>query len=132
MQKRFFIILLSAFFLGCSQGATRVSIEGTVTLDGKPVDNAVVTIRPEAGPGAGTKTDANGNFSIPKNEGPMAGNAQIMVEKFNIVEEKSGDGKIDEVLVPALPPDIQVKPKPYVIQKGKNKIDIKLEEWRNK
>ncbi|MDR2116792.1 MAG: carboxypeptidase-like regulatory domain-containing protein [Planctomycetaceae bacterium] len=129
MKKTFCIIVLSVFLFGCSQGAVRVSIEGTVTLDGKPVDDAVVLIRPEAGPDAGGKTDANGNYFIPKNEGPMPGNVQIMVEKFTKTEKKGSDRKMSEVFTPALPPNIQSKLKPFTLKKGNNKIDINLDQW---
>ncbi|MDR0609586.1 MAG: hypothetical protein LBG58_05705 [Planctomycetaceae bacterium] len=130
MKKTIYLIFVSILFLGCSQGVVRVSIEGTVTLDGNPVADVKVMVRPEAGPDAGGKTDANGKYIIPKSEGPMAGNVQIMVEKFTEIENKAGDGKTDTVFVPALPPDIQNKHKPFTIKNGNNIIDIKLEEWK--
>ncbi|MDR1479706.1 MAG: DUF4198 domain-containing protein [Planctomycetaceae bacterium] len=130
MKKIISLFIVTAFILGCSQGVTRVSIEGTVTLDGKPVSDAYVMIRPEVGPDASGKTDANGKFVIPKNEGPMVGNVQIMVEKTIETEQLGSDGKTSKTLVPDLPPDIQSKSKPFTLKSGNNEINIKLEEWR--
>lgn len=131
MRTFYFIVLSTLVCLllsGCQRGIERCAVEGTVTFQGKPVDNAVVNIRPEAGPDAGAKTDANGKFFIPKDEGPMPGNVQIMVEKFTESEEKGIDGRTNKVFTPALPPEIQSKLKPFTLKRGTNKIDLNLDQ----
>jgi hypothetical protein len=129
MKISFTLLFFSVFLLGCSQGMTRVSIQGTVTFEGKPLDNASVFIRPEAGPDADARTDSSGRYVIPKEAGPMPGNVQIMVEKYSETEVKGGDGKMSPISKPALPPNIQSKLKPYILKKGKNQIDLNLDEW---
>jgi hypothetical protein len=122
------MILIFLFLSGCQQGIERCAVEGTVTFQGQPVADATVIIRPEAGPDAGAKTDASGKYSIPKNEGPMPGNVQIMVEKYTEVEEKGDDGRTSQSFKSALPPDVQSKLKPFTLTRGTNKIDLNLDQ----
>ena len=61
-------VLLAAFAVaGCGQSAPLVPVTGTVKLDGKPVDGALVTFRPASGGlnavGTGT-TNAQGEFTL--------------------------------------------------------------------
>ncbi|MDR2168714.1 MAG: carboxypeptidase-like regulatory domain-containing protein [Planctomycetaceae bacterium] len=120
-------VLVCLVFSGCQKGVERCAVEGTVTFQGKPIDNANVSIRPEAGPDAGAITDANGYFKIPKNEGPMPGNVQIMVEKIIKTKEKNETNIEYEVFTPGLPQDVQGKTKPFTLKKGTNKIDLNLD-----
>jgi hypothetical protein len=126
-MKHFYFLLILILAAGCSKGAARVAVEGTVMFQGQPVADASVSIRPEAGPDAGAKTDANGKFSIPKNAGPMPGNVQVMVEKFTESEEKGGDGRLSTVFKPVLPEGVQGKLIPFTIKSGKNTLEIKLD-----
>ncbi|MDR2345244.1 MAG: carboxypeptidase-like regulatory domain-containing protein [Planctomycetaceae bacterium] len=122
-------ILICLFLSGCQQqGVERCAVEGTVTFQGKPVTDATVIIRPEAGPDAGAKTDTYGKYSIPKSEGPMPGNVQIMVEKFTEIEVTGEDGRTSQSFQPALPPEVQSKLKPFTLSRGTNKIDLNLDQ----
>jgi len=54
---------------GCSRGPRLAEVEGTVTLDGKPLDNVLVEFLPEASAGSSLrrstgKTDAAGHFQL--------------------------------------------------------------------
>jgi hypothetical protein len=120
--------LICLFLSGCQKGMERCSVEGTVTFQGQPVADATVIIRPEAGTDAGAITDTAGKYVIPKNEGPMPGNVQIMVEKYSEVEEKGSDGRMNKVFKPALPPNVQSQLKPFTLTRGTNKIDLKLDQ----
>ena len=60
------LAILSAC-VGCSDGGPHlVSVTGKVTLDGKPVPNAVVTFNPVAAGGSNSlgKTDKDGNYLL--------------------------------------------------------------------
>ena len=59
------VILAVAAVAGCSQsGPPMAQVSGTVTLDGSPVEGAVVALEPVAGGRPATATtDASGNFS---------------------------------------------------------------------
>ncbi|MDR0611398.1 MAG: carboxypeptidase-like regulatory domain-containing protein [Planctomycetaceae bacterium] len=122
-------ILICLGLSGCRQEMERCTVQGMVTFQGKPVANATVIIRPEAGSDAGAITDADGKFVIPKNEGPMPGNVQIMVEKFTTAEEKGSDGRMEKIFKPALPPNVQSQQKPFTLTHGTNKIDLNLDSW---
>ncbi|MDR1491466.1 MAG: carboxypeptidase-like regulatory domain-containing protein [Planctomycetaceae bacterium] len=122
------LTLSGLFFSGCQKGMERCAVEGTVTFQGQPVSDATVIIRPEAGTDAGVKTDAAGKYVIPKNEGPMPGNVQIMVEKYTEANEKGGDGRMSKVFKPALPPNVQSQLKPFTLTRGTNKIDLNFDQ----
>ncbi|MDR1384783.1 MAG: carboxypeptidase-like regulatory domain-containing protein [Planctomycetaceae bacterium] len=131
MKRLTFITLLTLsclFFSGCQKGMERCAVEGIVTFQGQPVSDATVIIRPEAGTDAGAKTDTTGKYIIPKDEGPMPGNVQIMVEKYIEANEKGGDGRMSKVFKPALPPNVQSKLKPFTLTRGTNKIDLNLDQ----
>jgi hypothetical protein len=55
---------LLAFCLGCDRGPEIASVEGTVTMDGKPLSNATVVFIPENGRPAGGRTDERGHYSL--------------------------------------------------------------------
>lgn len=88
--------LLICFVPGCG-GATSdapkvVPVTGTVTLDGKPLTEAVVRFipaDPKANGGTG-KTDAEGKYSVTHtlNKGVPAGSYKVVIEQY-----KSRDGK---------------------------------------
>jgi hypothetical protein len=66
MNKHIMIlfVLASAFVFGCGSGLTKVS--GKVTLDGSPVEGAVLMFSQTGNPSvmATGTTDANGNYSL--------------------------------------------------------------------
>jgi hypothetical protein len=64
---RWAALLLAAALSGCGGGdeLNVGEVEGVVTLDGKPLPNAVVTFTPKAGGPSGVgKTDADGNYQL--------------------------------------------------------------------
>ncbi len=59
---------------GCG-GSERLSLEGTVSLDGRPLEKGAISFRPQSGtkgPTAGAEI-VEGKFSIPPSGGPLAG-----------------------------------------------------------
>jgi hypothetical protein len=72
---------------GCgSSGPRTVKINGTVTLDGKPLEGALVTFIPEAKDGhlATGRTDTGGHFQLTTfntDDGALAGQYKVTVAK---------------------------------------------------
>jgi hypothetical protein len=65
LARRAVIGLGCIFLAGCGMGAGRAQVTGSVTLDGTPVKDAVVTFAPQAGgqPATGV-SDAAGKFTL--------------------------------------------------------------------
>jgi hypothetical protein len=61
--------VLSLVCLGCDRGPEIASVEGTVTMDGKPLPNASVVFIPENGRPAGARTDERGHYVLEFTEG---------------------------------------------------------------
>lgn len=68
--------------LGCSGGPTPLAVEGIVTLDGQPVDQAEVTFILDAanGPSFRGTTDASGEFQTKV----LPGSYKVVVAKLEI------------------------------------------------
>ena len=77
--------------VGCGEsGPPLGQVSGTVTMDGEPLANALVTFTPEAG-GRGSmgKTDGNGKYELAfvDSKGALIGNHKVSV---TTVQESSG------------------------------------------
>lgn len=58
-------LLFSLACIGCGPGGPEIaSVEGTVTMDGKPLANASIVFSPESGRPAGARTDAQGHYEL--------------------------------------------------------------------
>jgi hypothetical protein len=85
-------VLVAGSASGCgSRRPTPVQVTGQVTLDGKPVDGAAITLMPDGGgrPASGT-TDASGGFKLSTftaGDGALPGEYTAVVTKF---ESKPG------------------------------------------
>lgn len=72
--------LLALVLAGCGD-ASRQPLQGSVTLDGRPLQAGYIRFRPEPGsssPTAGGAVAA-GTFSIDRNGGPMAGRFRVEI-----------------------------------------------------
>lgn len=70
------LALLCLVITGCGDGLKRVNIKGSITCDGKPVDNATVQLIPRDGtPGEGAigQSDSTGVFSVISSRNQDAG-----------------------------------------------------------
>jgi hypothetical protein len=69
MRGRFPLLLVLVLALGCG-GVKRASVSGTVTLDGQPLPNALVSFQPVGegqvtpGPGSTGRTDDKGKYTL--------------------------------------------------------------------
>lgn len=79
---------------GCSE-SPRQSVEGTVTLDGQPLDKGDITFFPLAGsegPAAGARVE-NGKFQVAKARGTFAGNFRVEIAKYEDIPGMFQAGK---------------------------------------
>ena len=78
---------------GCGKAHQRHSITGSVTLDGKPLENGQITFVPQlntSGPTAGGSV-INGKFDIPAEHGVFAGNFRVEIVASRPTGNKSPD-----------------------------------------
>ena len=69
------------FMLGCSQSSNRRALEGTVTFDGKALEEGAIVFTPKSGtqgPVAGGDI-SRGHFSIPPSGGPFSGEFRVEI-----------------------------------------------------
>jgi len=98
MRKRLLIGCALVLALGCNSKAKFVPVSGRVTLDGKPVANALVTFQPVApeksteSPGVGSsgKTNENGEFTLTAatgENGAVTGKHRV---RISVMETQAG------------------------------------------
>jgi hypothetical protein len=88
------ILVFLGFLTGCSPAGVPVSsVIGTLTYQGKPVENALISSIPESPEirGASAMTDGNGQFVVvtqgAKENGAMSGNYKITVVKLIEIDD---------------------------------------------
>lgn len=101
--------VLVVFAIGCGGsdvGPARYAVEGTVTLDGTPVDRAEISFIPDtsagnAGPAA-YGFAKNGEFRIPAKIGPVAGpsNVRVTVYAGDSTTKSLGSTTLSEIVEP--------------------------------
>lgn len=122
-------VFLAVATCGCGTGITRVSIEGTVTYQGRPLEGGEVTFRPAAGPGCGADIAPDGTFKVPRSVGPMPGMCRVIVEQFKAVTETGSDGRTTDRRLSVLPATFRDKPREITLAKGHNKLLLDLDAW---
>jgi hypothetical protein len=92
------ILVFLGFFTGCSPTKVPVfSVTGTVTYQGEPVENALVSFVPESSElrGASAMTESNGQFIVvtqgAKENGAMSGNYKILVIKLVEIDDAGNE-----------------------------------------
>ena len=87
------LLLLSAAGCGDTQ---RIAIEGTVDLDGNPMDEGMIALQPLTGtasPSTGGKIK-DGKFSIPVEKGGFAGEFRVEIAKYGPIPGKFQTHKV--------------------------------------
>ena len=134
-EKRFAhgVALLSAFallaLLGCSGSDGRVSVSGTVTLDGKPLDSGSISFRPAPGTSANSSGGriTGGSYELPAEQGLKPGKYLVTVQAFR----KTGK-MVEDPQMGTVPERERVKFKEAgsleatVEQRGDNTFDFRL------
>lgn len=99
--------VLLATCLGCGGAAGRVSVSGTVNLDGKPLARGTISFIPlGGGPSAGGTID-QGNFAISGDRGPSPGRYRVEIMAFektgSSIEDEDRAGETQDVLRQVIP-----------------------------
>ena len=99
------IILVPALLLGCGSGDTPPlgQVTGVVTLDGKPIDGAMIQFEPVSNglPTAFGKTDSEGKYELwysRGNKGASLGEALVRIQAFRDANPDSGETRRPEVI----------------------------------
>jgi hypothetical protein len=100
--------------LGCGRDSPPATVEGTLRLDGKPLDNCLITFLPEPGQGAKQPhssglTDKNGSFRLRRDdqkEGAATGWHRVTVQDMSVSTGviRRDHGKVDEEMDENTPP----------------------------
>ncbi|QDU49349.1 Ig-like domain-containing protein [Gimesia panareensis] len=99
------LMAIPLFCLGCSGGGDEIKlapVSGVVTMDGKPLANAVVIFSPAKGNPSSGRTDTSGNYTLQYKErlkGAVPGNHSICI--ITVPPEnpkKANDSEVAEVL----------------------------------
>lgn len=111
-MRRFACTWLVVAALGCgeSDGLKRHSVSGSVTVDGKPLENGLITFVPKGfeGPPVGGPIK-DGAYSIRSQDGPVAGEHSVSVYSPIPSGKKVADGNDPKVLVDELFESIPAK-----------------------
>jgi len=107
--------------LGCGRGGARldtVPVSGLVTLDGSPVEGAMVVFAPTSGSGmaASGKTDASGRYKLTTqnpNDGALAGNYLVTITKTVVLSDAAS-----EAVKPGMTPEEATKAAMEAYQKS--------------
>ncbi len=120
------LLVCMAAFVGCAKNDGLCSVEGTVTLDGAPIESGNINFGPEVGqPGTATGGKIeNGKYSIRASEGNMI--VSIRAQKKETVQDPE-HGEVINM--------IDLVPEKYnrqselkaTVNAGKNKIDFDLQ-----
>ncbi len=91
--QNFSLLALVALLVGCSGGPEIAKVEGTVTLDGKPLDKIMVEFWPDAvGPRSFGETDSQGHFKLTtddgKSEGAAIGLNKVTLKDLTLMGDK--------------------------------------------
>ena len=126
------LILLGPVLCGCGGGGLdRLPVAGSVTLDGNPLADGSITFIPTGeGVTAGGKI-ADGQYEIPRSDGPVPGSHQVRIN----ASEPTGETIIDpagDIEVPQMrsliPPkyNVQSELTAEVTADGPNRFDFEL------
>lgn len=103
--------MMLAALVGCGDGGPElVAVSGKVTLDGKPVPNAIVTFNPTGAGGSNSlgKTDAAGNYRLEfsqEKKGALVGEyaVDIVTKKISKADLPDDGSVVDESAFVAIP-----------------------------
>jgi hypothetical protein len=95
-----------AFLGGCGGGSGRSAVQGTVTIDGEPVDGGAIVFLPDGE--AGQRVPAGGEivggkYSVPAERGPFPGKCRVEITwkkktGRQIVSPSDAPNKVDETV----------------------------------
>ncbi len=87
-------LIALAGIMGCGPGGPEIArVQGTITMDGKPLPAAVVMFVPERGRPSACETDDSGNYVLEFTEGRMGaipGKNRVEINTARLAYEKDG------------------------------------------
>ncbi len=106
-------VALSLMAVGCGDPTGRQRVTGTVTVDGSPLPEARISLRPLArGPRTGGIVE-NGEFQISKQKGPLPGEYAVAIQSFRktgrMISPESNPGVKVPELRQSLPPNYNTR-----------------------
>ncbi|WP_145279655.1 carboxypeptidase regulatory-like domain-containing protein [Tautonia plasticadhaerens] len=101
-------VMMGLVGCGSARDDGRVAVTGQVLLDGSPLDEAYVTLIPEASGPAVTGPVEDGEFRIPRSEGPAPGPYRVEIDAVRptgrIIEHPDLLGETAEETANIVPP----------------------------
>ena len=87
------MLVAVTILVGCGGGVAVAPVEGTITLDGKPLDKIMVEFWPDAvGPRSFGETDSKGHFKLTtddgKSEGAAIGLNRVTLKDLSVMGDK--------------------------------------------
>jgi hypothetical protein len=112
-RYRLFLPVVAACLLVLSGCSDRRPVEGTVTLDGQPVDGGKITFVPKSGKDPVSADIVGGKFALPSGRGPVVGSYTVQI----FWKKKTGR-KVDTPGDPGVPMEeaVDVIPSQYNAQ----------------
>lgn len=138
-MKRLGTILSAAFvllsFVGCDDGPVLGTVEGDLTVDGKPVGKVTLTFTPTTPGGSVSygRTDSKGHYKLmftDTKSGAMLGTHNVTLEqtrisKSELAEMKAEGQDVPDEFVP-LPKSAMKEGLTAEVKKGRNTINFDL------
>lgn len=89
-----FLLLTTSLNIGCGPSGPEIArVQGTVTMDGKPLANAVIMFVPVGGRPSASETDANGKYVLEFSggrKGAIPGLNRVEINTGRLAYEKDG------------------------------------------
>jgi len=108
------LILALTMLLGCGQDAPRATVEGTLRVNGEPLDNCLITFLPEpgqevTGPHSTGLTDERGYYRLrldDQREGASVGRHRVTVQDLLVSTgvRRRDHGAVDREMDETMPP----------------------------
>lgn len=121
-------LLLATFGCGGDDGPPMGTVEGTVTLDGKPLPNVLVNFNPGEFRPSEAKTDESGHYELiytREKKGAVVGTHKVVITSKTGVDAEGNEIADEEEKVPAKYNSESTLTEE--VKAGANTIDFKLE-----
>jgi hypothetical protein len=122
------LVAVLGLVVGCGD-ANLGRVRGTVTLDGQPLEGAMVTFAPvEGGRPAAGRTDARGRYQLVYSRdagGAMIGEHLVTITTY---DERPGENGEDQIIAERVPARYNAKSElKRTVEAGSNEINFELE-----
>ncbi|MFW6170269.1 MAG: carboxypeptidase regulatory-like domain-containing protein [Planctomycetota bacterium] len=122
-------LMLLVWTAGCGGNDNLGGVYGTVTMDGEPLADALVTFAPlEPGRPAAGRTDEQGRYELVFSrdaEGALIGEHLVSISTYNVVP---GEGDTEKVIPESVPAKYNVNSQRKVtVEAGSNEFNFDLD-----